>query len=179
MAGMEGCGVLEAMRESEATRRTPVIVVTGQVLTEDDMARLSQGVASVLSKGLFSLEETLSHVDAALDQSRRLSSEARRLVRQAMAYIHTHYAEPLSRTDLAHHVALNEDYLTSSFRAELGVTPIAYLNRYRVYRAKQLLSSTDKSITEISGEVGFSDSGYFSRIFRREVGLSPDAYRRA
>jgi len=179
MPGMDGFGVLEAMRESEATRRTPVIVVTGQVLTEDDMARLSQGVASVLSKGLFSLEETLSHVDAALDQSRRLSSEARRLVRQAMAYIHTHYAEPLSRTDLAHHVALNEDYLTSSFRAELGVTPIAYLNRYRVYRAKQLLSSTDKSITEISGEVGFSDSGYFSRIFRREVGLSPDAYRRA
>ncbi|MFN2243397.1 MAG: helix-turn-helix transcriptional regulator, partial [Anaerolineae bacterium] len=63
------------------------------------------------------------------------------------------------------------------FRKELGVTPIAYLNRYRVHQAKQLLSDTSKSITEIALEVGFSDSGYFSRVFRREVGLSPEAYR--
>jgi AraC-like DNA-binding protein len=48
-----------------------------------------------------------------------------------------------------------------------------------VRQAKQLLTDTDKSITEIALEVGFSDSGYFSRVFRREVGLSPEAYRQA
>ncbi|MGC9335035.1 MAG: helix-turn-helix domain-containing protein, partial [Anaerolineae bacterium] len=108
-----------------------------------------------------------------------LSAQAQRLVRQAMAYIHQHYADPISRADLARHVALSEDYLTSCFRKELGVTPIAYLNRYRVNQAKQLLTGTSKSVTEIALEVGFSDSGYFSRVFRREVGLSPDAYRQA
>jgi AraC-like DNA-binding protein len=169
--------VLEAMREREATRQIPVVVLTGQVLTEKEMARLNRGVATVLSKGLFSLEETLDHLDTALEGNRRLSGQAQRLVRQAMAYIHGHYAEPISRTDLARHVALSEDYLTACFRKELGVTPIAYLNRYRVHQAKQLLSDTSKSITEIALEVGFSDSGYFSRVFRREVGLSPEAYR--
>jgi YesN/AraC family two-component response regulator len=179
MPELDGFGVLEAMRENEATSKTPVIVLTGQVLTEREMARLSRGVASVLSKGLFSLEETLAHVDATLERSRKLSAEAQRLVRQAMAFIHEHYAEPVSRADLARHVALSEDYLTFCFRKELGVTPIAYLNRYRVNQAKQLLTDTNKSITEIALEVGFSDSGYFGRIFRREVGVSPQAYRKA
>jgi YesN/AraC family two-component response regulator len=179
MPELDGFGVLEAMRQKEATREIPVIVVTGQVLTERDMARLNQGVAMVLSKGLFSLEETLAHMDATLERNRQLSGEAQRLVRQAMAFIHEHYADPFSRRALARHVALSEDYLTACFRKELGVTPIAYLNRYRVYQAKKLLADPCKSITEIALEVGFSDSGYFSRVFRREVGVSPEAYRQA
>ena len=179
MPELDGFGVLEAMREKETTREIPVIVLTGQVLTERDMTRLNRGVATVLSKGLFSLDETLAHVDTALERSRKLSGEAQRLVRQAMAYIHEHYADSISRADLARHVALSDDYLTFCFRKELGVTPIAYLNRYRVSQAKNLLTDTYKSITEIALEVGFSDSGYFSRIFRREVGVSPEAYRQA
>jgi signal transduction histidine kinase/AraC-like DNA-binding protein len=179
MPELDGFGVLEAMRDGEATRQIPVIVLTGQVLTEEDMARLNRGVATVLSKGLFSVEETLAHVDAALERTRDLSVQAQRLVRQAMAYIHEHYADAISRADLARHVALSEDYLTACFRQELGVTPIAYINRYRVHQAKRLLADPGKSITEIALEVGFSDSGYFSRVFRREVGLSPEAYRRA
>jgi AraC-like DNA-binding protein len=59
------------------------------------------------------------------------------------------------------------------------MTPIAYLNRYRITQAKRLLRETDQSITEIALTVGFSDSSYFSRVFRRETGLSPDAFRRA
>jgi len=74
---------------------------------------------------------------------------------------------------------MDEDYLTTCFRNELGVTPIAYLNRYRVSQAKRLLTETNKSVTEIAMEVGFSDSGYFSRVFRRETGRSPEAFRRA
>jgi signal transduction histidine kinase/CheY-like chemotaxis protein len=177
MPGLDGFGVLEAMRGQDATRDIPVIVLTGQVLTERDMARLNQGVATVLSKGVFTLEETLTHVDAALERNRELSQQAQRLVRKAMAYIHEHYADPITRTDLAQHVALTEDYLTACFRKELGVTPITYINRFRVKQAQELLHETLRPVTEIAREVGFSDSGYFSRVFRREVGLSPTAYR--
>ncbi|MGQ9491544.1 MAG: helix-turn-helix domain-containing protein [Anaerolineae bacterium] len=58
------------------------------------------------------------------------------------------------------------------------MTPIAYLNRYRIQQAKQLLTNTHKTITEIALEVGFSSSSYFSRIFRRKTGMTPEAYRR-
>jgi transcriptional regulator GlxA family with amidase domain len=96
-----------------------------------------------------------------------------------MAYLQAHYAEPVSREELAAHVGLSDDYLTSCFHRELGITPVAYLNRYRVEQARKLLRATDKSITEIALEVGFSGSSYFSRVFHRETGMSPAEYRRS
>ena len=178
MPGMDGFAVLEAMQERENTRNIPIIVITGQVLTETEMARLNQGVAKVLGKGIYGADETLAHLDAALERQPKLGSEARWLVRRAMVYIFNHYAEPVSREDLARHVGLSSDHLTYCFRQELGMPPITYLNRYRIALAKHLLKETDKSITEIALDVGFTDSGYFSRVFRRETSMSPSAYRR-
>ncbi len=178
MPEMDGFAVLEAMREMESTRQIPVIVVTGKVLTEADMARLNQGVAAVLGKGLFSIEETIAHISAALEHKRRLSGEAQRLVRSAMAYLHANFTEAISRRDIAQHVGITEDHLTFCFRQELGTTPIEYLQRYRINQAKRLLKEGPQPITRIALDVGFSDSGYFSRIFRRETGMSPEQFRR-
>jgi YesN/AraC family two-component response regulator len=178
MPELDGFGVLKAMREEEVSRHIPVIVLTGQVLTEEDMARLNRGVASVLGKGLFSVEETLGHIEATLAHRCKLSVETQRVVRKAMAYVHTHHAEQVSLKDLAAHVALSEQHLIRSFRKEIGITPIDYLKRYRIRQAKTLLEAGHKSITEVALEVGFSDSSYFARVFRRETGMSPSAYRR-
>ncbi len=177
MPEMDGFGVLQAMRENARTREIPVIVVTGRVLTDSDLALLNQGVAVVLKKGLFTIGETLAHIEAALERKRRLSVDAQRLVRQAMLFLQDHYAEPIARRDIAQHVNIAEDYLTFCFRQELGTTPIKYLQRCRVNQAKLLLKDSQKSITEIAMEVGFSDSGYFSRIFHRETGMSPEVFR--
>jgi len=179
MAEMDGFSVLEKMRTNELLQKIPVIVITGQTLTEAEMARLNRGVTVVLEKGLFSLDETVNHISAALERKRRLSGEAQRLVRKAMAFIHEHFADSISRRDIAQHVSIAEDYLTYCFRQELGTTPIKYLQRYRVNRARQLLKENEKNITEIALMVGFSDSGYFSRIFHRETGMSPEAFRRS
>ncbi len=179
MPEMDGFEVLEAMRAEASTRGIPVIVVTGRTLTETDMLRLNRGVAVVLEKGLFSLDETVNHIHAALERKRRISAEAQRLVRNAMAYLHEHFADTLSRREIAQHVGITEDYLTFCFRQELGTTPIEYLQRYRVNRAKQLLKEGQQTVTEIALAVGFSDSGYFSRIFRRETGVSPEVFRRS
>lgn len=179
MPQMDGFSLLEAMRENESTREIPVIVVTGKTLTEDDMKRLNQGVAVVLKKGLFSLDETAAHIESALERKSNLGADTRRLVRQAMAYIHEHYFENISRQTVARHVNISEDYLTFCFRQELGTTPIKYLQRYRVNQAKSLLKDSQKTIMEIALDVGFSDSGYFSRIFHRETGMSPEQFRRS
>ena len=177
MPVMDGFEVLEAMRVMESTRKIPVIVVTGKILSEAEMERLNQGVAVVLAKGLFSIEETIGHISNALEQKRRISGEAKRLVRLAMGYLHQNYAESISRRDIAKHVGITEDHLTFCFRQEVGITPILYLQRYRINQAKRLLKDTAQSITEIAFNVGFSDSGYFSRIFRRETGISPEKFR--
>jgi YesN/AraC family two-component response regulator len=179
MPEMDGFSVLEAMRKNKSAGEIPVIVVTGKVLTEADMERLNQGVAVVLQKGLFSMDETVAHIETTLEQKRSLGADTQRLIRQAMAYIHEHYFDPVSRQDIAQHINISEDYLTYCFRQELGTTPIKYLQRYRINQAKSLLKDSQKNITEIALDVGFSDSGYFSRIFHRETGMSPDQFRRS
>jgi AraC-like DNA-binding protein/response regulator of citrate/malate metabolism len=178
MPEIDGFAVLEAMRNQTQTREVPVIVVTAQVLSSQDMARLQRGVTAVLGKGLFSGAEVLAQVEAALRRSKRLGNEAQRVVRQAMAYIHEHYAEPLSREELASRVGLSDRYLTRCFRQETGVTPITYLNRYRSRQARTLLERGDLSVTEVAFATGFSDPNYFGRVFRAEVGVSPRAYQR-
>lgn len=179
MPQMDGFAVLEYLRDHEELRKIPVVVVTGVELTTSEIERLNRGVITILEKGLYSLDESVDRINTALERKRRLSSEAQRLVRKAMAYIHENYAKNISRHDIAHYINVSDDHLTFCFRQELNVTPIEYLQRYRVRQARQLLKDSDRSISEIALDVGFTDSGYFSRIFRRIIGMSPENFRRS
>jgi YesN/AraC family two-component response regulator len=176
MPEIDGMTVLEEMREDEKIRSIPVVVLTGQSLTSEDMQRLNRGMATVLGKGLFTSQETLEHITAVLNHKRLAGTETQRIVQKAMAYIHAHFAEPISRSAIAAHVGLSERHLTRCFHQELGLTPIAYLNRYRIRQARLLLDKREKCITEVASEVGFTTSGYFSRVFQQEVGMTPRAY---
>ncbi len=178
MPELDGFGVLEDLQSREATRDIPVIVMTARVLNEADMARLNRGVVSVLEKGVLSVDETLSRVASVLTRVERLGSVTRRLVRKAMAYLHEHYAEPLTREQVARYVGASESYLANCFHQELGLSPMTYLNRYRIKQARALLEVGELNVTEVALSVGFSDSAYFGRVFQREVGVSPGAYRR-
>jgi signal transduction histidine kinase/AraC-like DNA-binding protein/ABC-type sugar transport system substrate-binding protein/ActR/RegA family two-component response regulator len=179
MPEMDGFGVLDAMRAQESTRDVPVIVLTGQVLTEADMVRLNRSVATILSKGSFTAQETLGHIQSALAHHRAMGRASQRLVRKVIAFIHAHYAEPLTRDQVADYVAVSPDHLTDCFHQEMGMTPLTYLNRFRITRARALLETSDWSVTKIALTVGFSSGSYFSRIFHREIGMSPRSYRRA
>jgi len=176
MPEMDGFTVLEKMRADEVSRNIPVIVLTGQQLTAEDMERLNCGVASVLGKGMFSVAETLEHVTASLLRKRKPGSETQRMVLKSMAFIHSRYADPISRSEIAHHVGVSERHLTRCFHQEVGITPITYLNRYRVRQAKIMLDSGRTNMTEIGAEAGFSSSSYFTRVFGEEKGMSPRAY---
>jgi YesN/AraC family two-component response regulator len=178
MPTMDGFQVLEVMRLTEATRSIPVIVLTSQTLTESDIARLNKGVGAILGKGLFSQRETLAHIEAALSRGASAGQEAQQFVRRAMAYVHTHFAESISCSDLAKYLHINQDYLIRCFRQELGITPGTYLVRWRIKQAKELLENTDKGVTAIALDVGFSSQSYFSRVFKDQVGISPTAFRR-
>ena len=176
MPKVDGFTVLEEMRKTDSTRNIPVVVITGQALTEEDVLRLSTSVASILGKGMFSLDETLDHLTSALEHKRKFGLETQRIILRAMAFIHNNYAESISRSDVATHVGLSERHLTRCFHQVFGITPITYLNRYRVKQAKTLLDSGKNGITKIAMEVGFSSSSYFSRVFSEQVGVSPRAY---
>ncbi|RPI30254.1 MAG: helix-turn-helix domain-containing protein [Chloroflexota bacterium] len=178
MPELDGFGVLEAMQEKRELLNIPVIVLTGQVLTEADMARLNRGVSAVLEKGLYNTLETLALLEASLSRNHRLGSDNQRLVRKAMAYMHEHYADSISREEVAAYVGVSEGHLARCFQQEIKMSPMVYVNRFRINRAKSMLEDGNLSVTEVALAVGFSDSAHFNHVFRREVGVAPGAYRR-
>lgn len=178
MPEIDGFNVIQRMQEDPLLCSIPVIVLTAQVLTREDMKRLNKGVSTVLSKGVFRREEIIQRIEHALTQSMKSVSEGQRLVRQAMVYIHEHYKEPISRADIAGYLNVNEQYLSRCFHKEVGIGPMTYLGRYRIHQAKKLLSEGRFSVTQVALEVGFSSQSYFSRIFQQETGQTPTAYMR-
>jgi AraC-like DNA-binding protein len=87
------------------------------------------------------------------------------------------YAEPLDVRAVAAVAHLSEAHFIRRFRAVFGETPHRYLQRRRVERSMFLLRETDRSVTDICLDVGFSSLGTFSRTFREIVGETPSAYR--
>ena len=177
MPEMDGFAVLDELRARESTRDIPVIILSARLLTDEDLERCNRGVASILGKGLFSGEETLGHIEAALTRQPALGRATQQLVRKAMAYIHEQYSRPLTREEIADHIGISADYLTDCFRQELGVTPSIYIRRYRIRQSCELLRNMDQSITQIALAVGFSDGAHFARTLQREMETTPRAYR--
>ena len=99
------------------------------------------------------------------------------LIQKVLIYMHDHLGEGFSLKTLAYEFNVNQAYLGQLFRKETGVQFNAYLNSLRLQRAKMLLRDTLYKIEEVTDLVGFSDTHYFHRIFKKEVGLTPSEYR--
>lgn len=99
-------------------------------------------------------------------------------VQQALDYLCRHYAEPVSVAALARACSLSESRLAHLFRAETGQTPMQFLEKHRIERARALLAATPEPISRIGLAVGFPNPLYFSRVFRKHAGCSPRAFRR-
>src|SRR4029453_18088613 len=109
--------------------------------------------------------------------SRDVEDFNRRLLRARDAMDRA-YAEPLDVATVAAVAHVSEAHFIRSFRAVFGETPHRYLQRRRVERSMFLLREPDRTITDISMDVGFSSLGTFSRTFSEIVGETPSGYRR-
>jgi AraC-like DNA-binding protein len=109
--------------------------------------------------------------------SRAVEESNRRLLRARDA-MDRGYAQPLDVAALARIACVSEAHFIRTFRATFGETPHRYLQRRRVERSMFLLRESDRSVTDICLDVGFTSLGTFSRTFREIVGQSPLAYRR-
>lgn len=102
-----------------------------------------------------------------------------RLVRDAYEYITENFTRPLPLSEIAEALHVSPGYLQRIFKASVGITPARLVTVRRIDRAKSLISAGEKSMLEIALEVGFCSQSHFNKIFLRECGITPAAYRKA
>jgi two-component system response regulator YesN len=100
------------------------------------------------------------------------------LLGEAIRIIKTQYSENLSLDEVAQQLFISPYYLSHLFSEELKVTFHEYLTRIRMDEAKRLLSDRSLTIMEISFRVGYDDPNYFSKVFKKNIGVSPTQYRK-
>ena len=97
---------------------------------------------------------------------------------KVMEWLREHLDENVSVGDLADVAGLSPSYFRRWFHREVGSSPRDYVTQMRIERAKRLLAETDRSITDIAMELGYSTSAYFTAVFHRETGTTPSEFRR-
>jgi AraC-like DNA-binding protein len=108
----------------------------------------------------------------------RATEEANRRLLRARDAMDRAYAQPLDIPALARIACVSEAHFIRTFRDTFGETPHRYLQRRRIERSLFLLRETDRSVTDICFDIGFTSLGTFSRTFRDIMGETPSAYRR-
>jgi AraC-like DNA-binding protein/mannose-6-phosphate isomerase-like protein (cupin superfamily) len=117
-------------------------------------------------------------VDALLFEMHELGrTREQEMVSVVKAFVQHHIAEPLHLDDLAREVGLSKYHFCRAFKAEIGVSPMAFVRQVRVEATRSLLLSTGWTLRAIAEQVGFADEYQLSRVFRRVTGQPPSQVR--
>lgn len=99
-------------------------------------------------------------------------------IKSMMTYIHEHYGEDISLSQLADCARISESECLRCFKRVIGMSPIQYVKYHRIQNAKILLANTTEKIVNIGIQCGFQDMSYFSKTFQQECGCTPSEYRK-
>lgn len=156
------------------------------VLTESDGAELTIQAPDGLSIGLFRTPEedaSLTAISQPEDLLRLLSAYRARVnrddpIRDVMRYITEHFDQELTLEGLASQFYLSRYDLSRRFKQRYSRTLWEHIKLLRLERSKELLRDTDKKMQEIAWLIGYKDATYFSSLFHKAYGMSPQQYRR-
>jgi two-component system, response regulator YesN len=99
------------------------------------------------------------------------------MTRQVIEYIHSFYNKQINKEELAAKLSTHPSHLSRKFKEETKFTLTAYQQMLRINQAKHLLKTENLSVEEIAWTIGYDDPSYFARVFKKETGRTPSAYR--
>lgn len=180
---MQGLNGLDASALIKKIRpETQIIIVTAYSEFEYAKKALQIGIIDYLVKPYS--RKTLS---ALLDkhipfleqnkENKNISTE-NTLIENAVIYISENYMKDIKLEDISRAVGLSKYHFSRLFKEEMNKTYIEYLTEYRVNKARILFENTDKSVKEVSYEVGYLEPNYFTKIFKKITEKSPSYYKK-
>ncbi|MBC2840401.1 two-component regulator propeller domain-containing protein [Robiginitalea sp. SC105] len=195
MPGKDGFEVCKALKKDELTDHIPIIMLTAKATQKDRIFGLSYGADAYLSKP-FNKAELLTRIEqlirvrrklirkfqftgfAKLVESRKKDTEST-FIQKAVALIYENISDDsFGPSELASGLLISESQLYRKLKALSGKSTAVFIRHVRLQEAKNLIESTDLTVSEIAYEVGFKNLSWFSRIFKQELGSSPSAIRK-
>lgn len=143
----------------------------GQIDKEKDMKDIHE-LRRLKAKGEF-----IRFVHAALQERMELA-HAPTLAEQVVRYIARNYRGMISMEQLAYQMNYTPQYVSRKFKEQMGCSPLDYTIRLRIDLARNLLCDTEATLQEIAAYVGYPDTVYFNRMFKKQTGITPGEYRR-
>lgn len=99
------------------------------------------------------------------------------VVYRVMEYVKVNYRRRITLDELAKHIYLSRSYLSSIFKEETGMNLSSFINAVRVEKSKALLLDNTVRLVDVANLCGFEDQSYYTKVFKRVVGVSPKRYR--
>ena len=99
------------------------------------------------------------------------------VVYRVMEYVKVNYKRHITLDELARHIYLSRSYLSSIFKEETGMNLSTYINAVRVEKSKALLLDNAIRLVDVANLCGFEDQSYYTKVFKRIVGVSPKRFR--
>ncbi len=108
----------------------------------------------------------------------KINSFVQNEIESALSYFNTNYNKDINIDAYAASKNMSTSWFIQNFKKYSGSTPMQYILSLRIFNARNLLETTSYNITEIANIIGYEDPLYFSRLFKKQVGLSPSEYRK-
>lgn len=145
-----------------------------QVLGEDiSVERMSEAARSVTDLQIWVRALLTRTIDFG-----RLTDDTQTVMDKVKQYIAHNVGQSISREEIARHVHLHPDYLSRLFKKETGQSIVEYILEEKIRIAKNLLSGTELSVSDIAACVGYSNFSYFAKVFKSAVHMNPNEFRR-
>lgn len=137
----------------------------------------TKDISELLLKVAKSIEGTsieVVDINNSEEKTRNKDKKYSKIIIRAMDYICENYKEHISLGDISRHVYISHEYFSRLFKEEVGENFSTYLTHYRMKKAEYLLKNTDKKIAEIASEVGYVNTGYFSKSYKKYKDICPE-----
>ena len=189
MPQMGGFEMVHLIKDDWRTCDIPIVLLTAKADKESKLEGLSEGADAYLAKP-FDEEELRATIDNLIENRKRIlnrkqetediATPVSQLEVEVLAVIHKYLQNPnLSVDFVAKQLNRSRTTLFREMKDELGITPSKFIKKVKLHKAIQLLKGSDIRINEVAYETGFNDPSYFTRIFKAEMGVSPQEFRDA